>query len=71
MLLVTDYEQIRPLMNRLLEAGYGYSCLSEPCDPHEEDPEALIDMLRDWGWTGDGAPPAWLRDNFGDPPPVG
>ena len=62
-LLVTDYAQIGPYADRLVERGYGYSCLSEPSEPHEEDDDAtLLDMLHDWGWSGDSAPPPWLRD---------
>jgi hypothetical protein len=47
MLLVTDYSPIKPHVNRLVELGYGYSCLSEPKSPCEEDDESFVDMLRD------------------------
>jgi hypothetical protein len=65
MLLVTDYALVRPHADRLVELGYGYSCLSEPKSLHEEDDEAFVDMLRDWGWSGDGSPPAWLGKSAG------
>jgi hypothetical protein len=65
MLLVTDYALIRPHADRLVEWGYGYSCLSDPKSPHEEDDDAFVDMLRDWGWSGGGSPPAWLRESAG------
>jgi len=61
MLLVTDYEPIRPHADRVVELGYGYSCLSEPSSPTEADDEAaLLHMLRDWGWSGEGTQPTWL-----------
>lgn len=65
MLLVTDYGQIAPYADRLVERGYGYSCLSEASEHEADDEDALVDMLRDWGWSGDGAPPPWLRDGAG------
>jgi hypothetical protein len=66
MLLVTDYGMIRPHADRVAELGYGYSCLSEPSSPDEEDDDtALLDMLRDWGWSGEGTEPAWLRGAAG------
>ncbi len=65
MLLVTDYALIRPHADRLVELGYGYSCLSEPKSPHEVNDEAFVEMLLDWGWTGGGSPPEWLRGKAG------
>jgi hypothetical protein len=65
MLLVTDYALIRPHADQIVGLGYGYSCLSEPESPREDDDEAFVDMLRDWGWSGNGSPPAWLREGAG------
>lgn len=63
MLLVTDYGLIGPGVGRLAALGYGYACLSEPtATDDDEDDEALVDMLRDWGWTGAGARPSWLHE---------
>jgi hypothetical protein len=62
---VTDYELIRPHENRVVELGYGYSCLSEDTQSPEEDQATLFDMLRDWGWAGAGTPPAWLNGGAG------
>jgi hypothetical protein len=37
--------------------GYGVSCLSEPTGvTHPGDDEALMEMLADWGWSGNGRP---------------
>ena len=69
MLLVTDHETIRPHARRVIELGYGYACLSEPSSPREresnDDDGALIDMLRDWGWSGETRQPPWLRGGAG------
>ena len=59
MVLVTDYLQVRPYRALLVQAGYGFSVLTEPtaalpaCDDVGE-------MLKDWGWTGLGPAPTWL-----------
>ena len=55
MLLVTDFALIRPHANRLVELGYGYSCLSESTQLREEGDNDLLDMLRDWGRRGSSA----------------
>ena len=65
MLLVTDHALIRPRTGQIVDLGYGYSCLSEPESRREDDDEAFIDMLLDWGWSGDGSPPTWLRERAG------
>src|ERR1043166_2816465 len=51
MLLVTSYADIAPVVERLVGAGFGYSCLNEPPDPIYDEP-LFIDILRDWGWSG-------------------
>lgn len=38
------------------ENGYGYSCM----DASKYERESTIEVLRDWGWSGEGMPPAWL-----------
>jgi hypothetical protein len=65
MLLVTDYVLLRPRGDRLVELGYGYSCLNDPAWPDGEGDDALLDLLRDWGWSGDETPPAWLHGGAG------
>jgi len=66
MMLVTDSALIAPYMDLLWDRGFGFSCLSEPSAPREggevEAEEAFLDMLRDWGWSGDGTPPPWLGE---------
>jgi len=59
MLIVTDYELVRDATNDLLSHGYGFSTLTEPENDKEYDRDIVIDMLKDWGWSGKGKPPKW------------
>jgi hypothetical protein len=65
MLLVTDDELVWPHQAAIVDAGYGFSVLSDP-GPSADSPPPLddvIDVLRDWGWEGDPADePAWMRE---------
>ena len=63
MLLVTNYATIAPYADELVRLGFGYSCLAEPREPYspEVNDESIRDMLEDWGWSGSGEPPEWLR----------
>jgi len=62
MLLVTDYGLISRHTDDVVKLGYGYSCLSEPSgDTPPDDDDALMEMLADWGWAGEGSAPAWYR----------
>lgn len=56
MVIVTDFALIAAETDALVDAGYGFSCLN---DPGELEESSLASMLRDWGWTGPGQPPAW------------
>ncbi len=60
MLLVTDFDLISAYADDLVDLGYGFSCLSAPTGvTHPDDDDALMEMLADWGWSGNGSPPAW------------
>jgi hypothetical protein len=61
MLVLSTYDAVRNLTDKLQEAGYGFSVLDEP-DPREEyDLESFKAMFRDWGWAGDlGMRPNWM-----------
>ena len=59
MLLVTDFSVIKLHTDVLVDLGYGYSRLFED---QPGDDESLMDMLADWGWSGEGAPPEWYRE---------
>jgi len=58
MLLVTSYQDIAAVTERLVDAGFGYSCLGD--SPSTDlDESQIVDMLRDWGWSGNGGAPSW------------
>lgn len=62
MVLVTEYSYLQRFTARLVAAGFGYSCLPETGsgDIDEAINEAsVVEILRDWGWSASGAPPAW------------
>src|SRR3954462_8735080 len=58
MLLVASYGEIDAFTKRVVAAGYGYSCLGEPTE-EDIDESSIIDMLRDWGWSGSREAPSW------------
>jgi hypothetical protein len=61
MLLTTDYEQLKPFAATLVDAGYGYSVLSEPAVGEAYSREGIIEVLADWGWSGPAHErPGWL-----------
>ena len=65
MVLVTEYSAIRPFTERLVAAGFGYSCLPETGNKDVDEAindASIVEMLRDWTWSGPGPPPAWLRN---------
>ncbi len=59
MLLVTDDDLPFDISDQLDELGFGFSCLDDPVGDEPIDEESVVDMLRDWGWSGTGAPPRW------------
>ena len=64
MLLVTNFAVIADAADRLVELGYGYSCLTESTGDlaHPDEKGAIVEMLRDWGWAGPGSPPEWYNE---------
>jgi hypothetical protein len=52
MLVATRWEDLEPAANELVEAGYGYSVMSEP-SPGQEELASFQDLLDDWGVSGD------------------
>ena len=47
MLIVSEYSDLRPHIEDLVSAGFGYSCLSEPTPTEGYDREAFVEMLQD------------------------
>jgi hypothetical protein len=64
MLIVSDYRIIEPFRNEVIKLGYGFSTLAEPDRDwpfNDEEKEAFIEMLDEWGWTGNSdEEPEWL-----------
>jgi hypothetical protein len=59
-LVVTEYSRVRSHLNTLEELGYGFSVLTAA---RSYDRSEFIDMLSDWGWTGEAArKPSWVED---------
>ena len=60
MLVVSEYSRIREHVGALVSQGFGYSTLSSPEPGESYDREGTIEMLQDWGWASESAPPPWL-----------
>ena len=63
MLIVTQFDEIEPHRAQLFKLGYGYSTVSQSKRPAAEsyDRETFIEMLSDWGWSGDPSKkPGWI-----------
>ena len=61
MLLLTDFGLVMDLTDEILQAGYGFSIMSEPSEGEEYSRDVAVEVLADWGWTGaESDRPAWL-----------
>ena len=61
MLLVSDASLIEPHLQLIDWDRYGFTTLPEPEPDAELDIDAVIEVLRDWGWSGGVADrPEWL-----------
>ena len=62
MLLTADYSDLKPALEDLAAAGYGFAVLGDEYDDAEVPGESLFDLLSDWGWMGDAeSKPVWCR----------
>ena len=62
MLIFTNYDDVSPYVNEIVEAGYGFSVLGEPGENENYELEEYMELLADWGWTGDDElKPDWLQ----------
>ena len=61
MLLSDNYEDFASYASALVAAGYGYTVLSTPRS-NSADPEDIVDVLQDWGWSASSQRPAWLGE---------
>jgi hypothetical protein len=61
MLIFTNYGDVEPYVNEIVDAGYGFSILDEPGEHEEYNKEEYIELLTDWGWCGDNDSwPVWF-----------
>jgi len=61
MLLFSSYGAFKQYAENITELGYGYSTMSEPEDGASFVIEDIIDVLKDWTWTGpEGKRPKWM-----------
>lgn len=61
MLVFGRYDEVRPVADRLVEAGFGYTVLDEPLDSELFSLESYKEMSADWGWSGpNDLKPSWL-----------
>jgi hypothetical protein len=54
MVIVADFADIKSHTDALRKGGYGYSA-DLGRSPDRYDRELMIEVLADWGWTGDPA----------------
>jgi hypothetical protein len=65
MLVLSNYSTIKDCRDKLVDLGYGFSVMTEPAPtgPIDYDRGVLVDVLRDWGWTGEpDKRPLWLEN---------
>lgn len=64
-LVFTDSDKFWTHHDQLSKLNYGTSVLDDPSEPYNRD--AMIDMLSEWGWTGDDTnKPEWVVDPEND-----
>lgn len=63
MVIVRRYDDVRGRTRDLQAAGYGFSVMSDPRLSEGFDLQSYVDVLRDWGWSGDPArTPVWMKE---------
>lgn len=63
MLIVTEFDTVAARVSELVNAGFGFSVMSEPKARHPFVLDAYVDVLSDWGWAGrQEDAPAWLAE---------
>lgn len=53
MLILQKFGIISMYEKKIIDMGYGYSVMSEPADNEEYIRSDFIELLNDWGWSGD------------------
>jgi len=63
MVIVRRYDDVRGQTRDLQAAGYGFCVMSDPRPSEIFDLQSYIDVLYDWGWSGEPArTPAWMKE---------
>jgi hypothetical protein len=61
MLIVSKFDDVSQYVDELTQAGYGFSVLSKYRSDTNYVRDNIVDVLRDWGWSGPpDSRPAWL-----------
>ena len=64
MLIVPDFGLVKDLSDEIIQAGYGFSVMSEPSGIEEYDRDVFIGVLAEWGWHGPlSQKPIWLKES--------
>ncbi len=61
MLIVGGYDDVECCLDELMIEGYGFSILEEPGNKEQYSRQEYIELLNDWGWSGDEKlKPDWI-----------
>ncbi len=61
MIIITDYDKIKPFVDEITKLNYGYSTLEQPLPTEKYNRDYFIELLNDWGWSGDNnKKPSWI-----------
>ena len=61
MLILSDYAPVVGRIDEIVQAGFGCSIMSAPAAAEAYAREEFVELLADWGWTGDESErPDWL-----------
>jgi hypothetical protein len=62
MLVFTNFDTVEPYGEQLWALGYGLTVLEKPVKEDLYDRDVFIEVLSDWGWSGDSLhKPCWLK----------
>jgi len=63
MLILSRYDDVRSSVKELAKEGYGFSVMSDPGPGEQFVRQDIVEVLRDWGWSGPPTDAAsWLKD---------
>ncbi len=61
MIVINKYDQVSGYVDEIVNEGYGFSVLDEPFENEQYSRDDYIEILSDWGWSGDKSnKPSWL-----------